>query len=636
MPSFQSVIVNASEIDLTTVIPTVSTTEGGITIPASWGPVGERVLVESADELVDVFGKPTINNYEEWFTASNFLDYGNQLWVVREVDSTNSNTTLRASNASANNVGFLVKNDYHYETNYSDGSLKTSNNTGDWIAKFPGDLGNSLRVSVCDSANAYQHALAGTVLVQAGNTVVTGSGTSFTTEAAVGELIVINEEVHRIAGIANTTSLTLEKPHLTGASANVAYHRWAYYNEVDLAPGTTEWVSNKGGSNDEMHVVVIDENGIFTGVRGTILEVFQKVSKASDARLDDGSGNYYKEVINKKSRYIRWAGHANQTNYGKQAAAITYGGSNLPISASLGGGKNGSAIGNDEKIRGYDLFKNPEELDMSLLLGANATQTVSVHLINNIAEFRKDCLAVLSPPRATVVDNLGQEAVEIVAYRNTLPSTSYAVLDTGWKYQYDKYNDVYRFVPLNGDIAGLMVQTDNTRDPWWSPAGFNRGNIKNVLRLAYNPSKTDRDLLYKNGINPVVTFPGDGTVLYGDKTLLAKPSAFDRINVRRLFIVLRKAISRAAKYTLFEFNDDFTRAQFRNMVEPYLRDVQGRRGIYDFRAVCDSTNNTAEVIDRNEFVGDIYIKPARSINFIQLNFVAVRTGVDFSEITGKF
>jgi phage tail sheath protein FI len=209
-------------------------------------------------------------------------------------------------------------------------------------------------------------------------------------------------------------------------------------------------------------------------------------------------------------------------------------------------------------------------------------------------------------------------------------------MDSGYKYRYDKYNDMYRYVPLNGDIAGLMVRTDSTRDPWFSPAGFNRGQIKNIVKLAWNPDKANRDTLYKNGVNPVVTFPGQGTILYGDKTLLAKPSAFDRINVRRLFIVLEKAIATASKFTLFEYNDEFTRAQFRSLVEPFLRDVQGRRGIYDFRVVCDETNNTGEVIDRNEFVGDIYIKPARSINFIQLNFVAVRSGVEFSEVVGKF
>ncbi len=275
----------------------------------------------------------------------------------------------------------------------------------------------------------------------------------------------------------------------------------------------------------------------------------------------------------------------------------------------------------------------------SLILGGDGNLTKSVHIINNIAEVRKDCIAVISPRRSDVVNNsgyVGKDVDDTITYRNSLPSSSYAVLDSGYKYIYDKYNDIYRYVPLNGDTAGLMVRTDNERDPWFSPAGFNRGQVKNVIKLATNPTKGQRDQLYKSGINPVVTFPGQGTVLFGDKTLLAKPSAFDRVNVRRLFIVLEKAIATAAKFTLFEFNDEFTRAQFRNLVEPFLRDVQGRRGIYDFRVVCDESNNTPEVIDRNEFVGDIYVKPARSINFIQLNFVAVRTGVEFSEIVGNF
>ena len=289
----------------------------------------------------------------------------------------------------------------------------------------------------------------------------------------------------------------------------------------------------------------------------------------------------------------------------------------------------------------YDLFKSAEDVDVSLILAGKARggtngEQIANYLIDNIAEVRKDCVVFVSPDRADVVSNIGSESTDVVTFRNSLRSTSYGVLDSGYKYQYDKYNDLYRFVPLNGDTAGLCVRTDDTRDPWWSPAGFNRGQIKNIVKLAYNPSKAERDILYKAGVNPVTTFPGQGTVLFGDKTLLAKPSAFDRINVRRLFIVLEKAVATASKFTLFEFNDEFTRAQFKNLVEPFLRDVQGRRGIYDFKVVCDSSNNTGEVIDRNEFVGDIYIKPARSINFIQLNFVAVRTGVEFSEIVGQF
>jgi phage tail sheath protein FI len=289
----------------------------------------------------------------------------------------------------------------------------------------------------------------------------------------------------------------------------------------------------------------------------------------------------------------------------------------------------------------YDKFKNAEEIDISLVLQGKARGGTHGHqlgnyLIDNIAEPRKDCVVLISPAKADVINNFGDESANTVDFRNALTSSSYGVMDGGYKYQYDRYNDVYRYVPYNGDVAGLMVRTDDTRDPWFSPAGFNRGILKNVIKNSYNPDKADRDILYKNGINPIVTFPGQGTILFGDKTLLAKPSAFDRINVRRLFIVLEKAIARAAKYTLFEFNDEFTRSQFRNMVEPFLRDVQGRRGIFDFQVVCDDTNNTGEVIDRNEFIGDIYIKPARSINFIQLNFIAVRTNVEFSEVVGQF
>jgi phage tail sheath protein FI len=286
------------------------------------------------------------------------------------------------------------------------------------------------------------------------------------------------------------------------------------------------------------------------------------------------------------------------------------------------------------------LFANGEEVDISIIMGADATATVAQHLIQDIAEVRKDCVVAISPESTDVVNNStfsGAETEDVIAFRNAINvSSSYGIMDSGWKYMYDKYNDVYRYVPLNGDIAGTMARTDNLRDPWYSPAGYNRGNIRNIVRLAYNPPKAQRDELYKSGVNPVVTFPGQGTVLFGDKTLLNRPSAFDRINVRRLFIVLEKAISNAAQYSLFEFNDEFTRAQFRNLVEPFLRDVQGRRGIFDFRVVCDETNNTPEIIDRNEFIGDIYIKPARSINFIQLNFIAVRTGVAFEEVVGQF
>jgi hypothetical protein len=381
-------------------------------------------------------------------------------------------------------------------------------------------------------------------------------------------------------------------------------------------------------------MIVIDEDGKFTGTKNTVLEVFPFASKAADAKDDSGNSTFYKNVLASQSKYIQWMDHPTTgTNWGGNSS-IAFANLTANVTVSLANGADGN-VSTANVVTAYDSFDNADSVDISLVISGPSGQTLADSLIS-MAESRKDCLVFLSPERADVVNNAGDEATDTVTYRDTLTSTSYAVLDGNWKYQYDKYNDVYRWVPLNGDIAGLCARTDQERDPWFSPGGLNRGIIKNIIKLAYNPTKTDRDTLYVKGINPVVTFQGEGTVLFGDKTLQSKPSAFDRINVRRLFIVLEKSIARAARFSLFEFNDQFTRAQFVSLVEPFLRDVQGRRGITDFRVVCDETNNTGEVIDRNEFIGDIYIKPARSINFIQLNFVAVRTGVSFDEVVGKF
>jgi len=401
-----------------------------------------------------------------------------------------------------------------------------------------------------------------------------------------------------------------------------------------------------------MHVVVIDEDGDISGIPGTIMEVWQGLSRATDAKDSDGGAIYYKEVLNQASNWI-WFANDSTTAVSNTALNVTSSSATVPLSMSFGFGRDIGAEGSTEHLgdilRAYDLFKSAEDYDISLVLagksfgGSNISNGRTVvgyqlanYLIDNIAERRKDCVVFCSPDKDDVVNNTSDITEDVVDFRNQLRSSSYAVLDSGYKYMYDKYNDVYRWIPINGDIAGLCAYTDDSRDPWWSPAGFNRGNLKNVVKLAWNPKKAERDILYKNGVNPIVNFPGQGIVMFGDKTLLAKPSAFDRINVRRLFIVLEKAIATAAKFTLFEFNDEFTRASFVNLVTPYLRDVQGRRGITDFTVICDETNNTGEVIDRNEFIGDIYIKPARSINFIQLNFVAVRTGVEFSEVIGNF
>jgi hypothetical protein len=402
---------------------------------------------------------------------------------------------------------------------------------------------------------------------------------------------------------------------------------------------------------DGVHVVIVDEGGKFTGTPGSILESYANLSRATDGKTSTGSVNYYKTVLNNTSRYV-WAVNDRSLAVSNTALNLTSSAKNNVYNINFRNGSDGyteDAPPLSVVTTAYDQFSSAEDVDISLILagkplGGSATsggQTVenfqlANYIIDNICETRKDCVVFVSPDDMVVTSNYNNEAISTVNWRNVLHDSSYAVVDSGYKYMYDRYNDVYRYIPMNGDIAGLCARTDNNRDPWWSPAGFNRGQIKNLVKLRWNPRKADRDILYKNGINPVVTFPGQGTVLYGDKTLQSKPSAFDRINVRRLFIVLEKAISTASKFTLFEFNDEFTRAQFKNLVTPYLRDVKGRRGITDFWVVCDSTNNTPERVDRNEFWGDIYIKPARSINFIQLNFVAVRSGVQFSEIVGKF
>jgi phage tail sheath protein FI len=560
--------VNVSEIDLTTIVPSASTSIGAFAGPFAWGPVGVITTISDEVRLADIFGKPDSTVYEYWFSAANFLAYSNNLKVVRAASIASTLNAVANTTAAA---AVLIKNDDDWLANYSSGSVAR----GEFAARYAGALGNSIKVSMAD---------------------------------------------------ANT------------------YSTWTYATQFQTTPNTSTFVANQGGANDEIHIIVVDEDGKFTGTQGTVLEKFAYVSKASDAKDDSGNTNYYKNVIANKSKYIHWLSHptgnttatyANaSSNWGNTASGVAFTKLEANVTLSLASGADGT-VSAANVVTAYDLFDPAESVDINLVVSGPANATVATSLIS-MAETRKDCLVFLSPEKADVVDNANDEVTDIKAYRDTLTSSSYAVLDGNWKYQYDKYNDVYRWIPLNGDIAGLCARTDLERDPWFSPGGLNRGIIKNSIKLAWNPTKTNRDDLYVKGINPIVTFQGEGTVLFGDKTLLSKPSAFDRINVRRLFIVLEKAIARAARFSLFEFNDQFTRASFVNLVEPYLRDVQGRRGIYDFRVVCDESNNTPEVIDRNEFVGDIYIKPARSINFIQLNFVAVRTGVSFDEVVGKF
>jgi hypothetical protein len=548
-------------------------------------------------------------------------------------------------NATANGSGVLIENEDDYENNHEDASNTAF---GPFAARWPGALGNSIRVSICPSANAFssnvtaQHthtANALNYLVDA-TTVINvdaSGGANIASYVYPGDFVSVDGGVSfkRVASV-NAAAIVVATAFTANVAAGTAITRkWQYADNLGVAPGTSDFVAGRGGSGDELHVIVLDEDGLFSGTANTILERYSFVSKASDAKDSFGNTNFYKNVINQRSGYIWWMAHQpGALNWGNTSTS-TFTSIATPFTASFTAGADGT-IGNAELITAYDQFADADSVDVSLVISGPAGQTLATHLISNIAEVRKDCLVFLSPEKADCVYNAGNESSDIIEYRDLLTSTSYAVLDSNWKYQYDKYNDVYRWIPLNGDVAGLCARTDQERDPWFSPGGLNRGIIKNVIKIAWNPTKTDRDSLYVNGINPIVSFQGEGTVLFGDKTLLSKPSAFDRINVRRLFIVLEKAIARAARFSLFEFNDQFTRAQFVSLVEPFLRDCQGRRGITDFRVVCDETNNIGEVIDRNEFIGDIYIKPARSINFIQLNFVAVRTGVSFDEIVGRF
>ena len=635
--------VNVSEIDLTTIVPSVATSIGAHAGIFAWGPANEVITVGSEVELQEKFGNPDSTNFEYWFTAANFLAYGNNLKLVRAINKDSTGGGAGANNATANGNAVLIENDDDYDLNHSSAAALL----GPFTAKYPGARGNSLRISICPSANAFQQNLAADLSVTANALNYLVDNTTVINIKATGQAaatrFVARDKVSVDGGTtfinvlsANDSAIVVD----TAFTANVAAgapitRKWQYADDFKVAPGTSDYVSNKGGSGDELHVIVVDEDSEFSDAANTVVDKYAFVSKASDAKTGSGDSNFYKEVINRTSEYVWWTGHQpGGTNWGN-TSSTTFTNIDTPFSASFTNGMDGTTS-TANVVTAFDEFADADSVDISLVMTGPGDQTVATHVIDNIAVTRKDCIAFVSPRRSDVVNNAGSEVDDTKTFRNLLTSTSFAFLDSGYKYQYDKYNDVYRYVPLNGDVAGLCVRTDLERDAWFSPGGLNRGIIKNVIKLAFNPTKTNRDDLYSEGINPVVAFQGEGTVLFGDKTMQSKPSAFDRINVRRLFIVLEKAISRAARFSLFEFNDQFTRSQFVALVEPFLRDVQGRRGITDFRVVCDESNNTGEVIDRNEFVGDIFIKPARSINFIQLNFVAVRTGVSFEEVVGRF
>ena len=659
--------VQIKEIDLTNVVPAVATSIGAIAGCFQKGPVSSVTNISSEEELLEIFGKPlsTSNQFETWFTAANFLQYSDSIKVVR--------AGTGHLNAGANS-GILIRDDDHYEASFQDGQ----GSHGEWAARTAGTWANGIGIQICATATSYEQELGGSYLINGagaiGDTSVTiddvdASGNAFN----VGDLISFfsdsghdtpiddfNEyEVTAINTSSNVLTIRLkDDPNGAGLQNVIADNsyikrRWKFYDLFDGAPGTSQWATdNARGSGDEMHIVVHDTTGDITGydtdVAGNrtkgVIEIFSNVSKSSVAKTAQGSSNYYADVIYRESKYIYWTDHISAgSNWGTDTTT-TYT-SVIPVTIDvLTGGTDDLAPTAGEMELAYDKFGDTESLDINLVMGGSSSITTDsaagqdtyVTMITQLVEGRKDCVGFVSPYRsASVGVALSSTATENVKVAYDLcPSSSYMVFDSGYKYMYDKYNDVYRYVPMNGDTAGLCAYTDNVTDAWFSPAGYNRGNVRGAIKLSYNPTKAERDILYRARVNPVVNFPGQGVVLFGDKTALTKPSAFDRINVRRLFLVLEKAIATASKFQLFEFNDEFTRAQFRNLVEPFLRDVQGRRGISDFSVKCDATNNTGEVIDRNEFVADIFVKPARSINFITLNFVATRTGVAFSEVGG--
>jgi|TARA_Y100000593_G_scaffold20921_1_gene42143 hypothetical protein len=689
--------VQVKEIDLTNVVPAVATSIGAIASAFEKGPVSEVTNISSEEELVKIFGKPKgdSNQFENWFSAANFLQYTDSLRVVR-VES-------GITNATADGNGLLIRNTEHYSESFSTGQ----GSSGEWAARTAGVHGNSIGVSICATASAYEETSATTTSAEASAGATTVSMTA-ASEFGVGDIVHFQESdgsEYEVTAVdsATVTIKLLDDPNGAGlqstiSSGTTVRRRWRFYDLFDGAPGTSEWATQNGrGTSDELHIVVYDTQGKISGFdadsngqrTNAVLETFANLSKNNEAKTPQGDVNYYPEVIYLKSEFVYWMDHnTGGTNWGTNPDGKTGGdllldgtdgsssdagsrvllnrtdsggsdaGDNVdlesgvsafvavdtPTISELAGGTDDYAVTAGELETAYDEFEDGESIDINLIIGGrgggagdtSSSQDTHVTMLTALVEKRKDCVAFVSPYRsATVgVSSIVTQTSNVKDAFDLCPSSSYVVFDSAYKYMYDKYNSVFRFVPLNGDTAGLCANTDLVQDAWFSPAGYNRGRVRGAIKLSYNPRKADRDILYRARVNPVVNFPGQGVTLFGDKTALSKPSAFDRINVRRLFLVLEKAIATAAKFQLFEFNDEFTRAQFRNLVEPFLRDVQGRRGIQDFSVVCDVTNNTGEVIDRNEFVADIFVKPARSINFITLNFIATRTGVAFSEVGG--
>ena len=572
-PSESPAIV-VKELDRSGVVPNVQTTTGAFVGNFNWGPVQQATLVSNESALTETFGSPDSSNTIEFHSAAYFLRYANTMQVVREITTAAKNSYDADANATV-----LVKN----RDNWDDQIAARDSDKHSFLAKWPGNLGNSLKVSILPADSG---------------------------------------------------------------DATTIFDTWAYKSSFDAAPTTSTHASARTATSDEAHVAIVDEDGLFTGTKGEVLETFPFVSLAYGAQNADGSTNYIKDVINNSSEYVWMAGFGDANKFSPSAGTtadsgdsfLQLTGSPAAVNISLVNGINSGLLTPTEYATGFDKFEDADTITVDFLIAPGmASRDDQVQVVNDLVTIaqttRKDCVVTASPARTDIVAST-TPVTNAIATADRFTPSSYLIVDNNYLKVYDKYTDQYIQIPGNSSTAGIMAASDFNTAPWFSPAGPRRGQYVGITSLSYSPNKSERDSLYKAGLNPIANIPGQGVLLFGDKTKLARPSAFDRINVRRLFLAIERAISIAARNVMFEFNDEFTRAEFQNVVEPFLREIQGRRGITDFRVVCDTTNNTAAVIDRNEFKADIFIKPARSINYVTLTFVAVRTGVDFEEVVG--
>ena len=659
--------VEIQERDLTIgSIETVEVNVGAIAGAFSKGPVLKPVRISNESQLIEQFGEPSEGNATTWWTAASFLQYGGVLDVVRV--STSGQLTASDDNVTSPYLLSIPTQDV-YESTYA----SATSNAWKWAAKQIGVQGNAIKVAVIDKGADVNLTLGGALSTTTIGTQV-ATATASPNGSKSGYIYAWDSTTNKVSLITSDTWIATDIIE-NGVSDVTVTAKSSWYdsqlaftgvnwNSIAPRPGTSPYVAERGGANDEMHVVVYDSTGVITGKPNTLLEKFTYVSKANNAKTSSGSVNYYPTVIQDKSSFIYWGSHENDAYDVSGNAAITsganFGGTGNAGSPStttfdlfssdsanrsytfVKGAETLSAT-SGEIITGLTEFADTETLDIDYLLmgpgdasSKTNTQAIAAKVLS-VCSGRKDAVGFLSPYYGDVVGvtSSATQTQNVVDFYDSMQATSFGVFDNGWKYIYDRFADKYRYVPLNGDVAGLCASVTANGTPWFSPAGLNRGAIRGAVKLAFSPTKSERDTLYQRRINPVTSLPGQGIVLFGDKTALASPSAFDRINVRRLFNVIEKTIGNAAKGVLFELNDEFTRNNFKNVVEPFLRGIQAERGITDFLVVCDTTNNTGAIIDANEFKADFYIKPARSINFITLTFIATRTGVSFEEVVPR-